>query len=126
MEPTDLEDWLGLVTNYNNKLLMRRGRRIFDKMIDDSPVPSSIEKKRGRSIDKINRRNVCLAYRYYYHAKICRLRFEDVMKELSKEFFLEHRTISNIIQADQNLLSRVVHEKPEVKHLSKEYSFFIG
>lgn len=103
---------------------MQRGRRNFNQLVDtvNDNKPQSVY-KRGRSEALIINRNQCLIYRYYYYSKIKRWRYEDVMNELSKEFFLNTRTILNHMEDQAELVKTIFKEKPLIKELEKKFNF---
>ena len=58
--------------------------------------------------DRIAKRNRLLTARYYYWTELERRRFDDVLKILAdNEFFVEDRTISNALVAEDELLLHI-------------------
>ena len=99
---------------------MQRGRRLFETLTEENQILST---KKGRNEHFIIKRNECLIYRYYYYAKVKQLKYTDVIGKLSEEFYLSERTISDIAQAQTELVNQVFREKPSLKTLIKKYNF---
>jgi hypothetical protein len=104
---------------------MQRGKQLFDKLTGSSENTALLNKpsRRGRNEILIENRNECLLYRYYYYAKIKRLRYEDVLEVVSKEFFISTRTITNILMEESEYQKKVFKEKLDVKELEKKFDF---
>lgn len=72
---------------------------------------------KGRTLDKI-------AYRYYYHASICRLRYDDCLSALHQEFDLTPNTLIKHIQSRLALVDRLVFENTSTTELRRRYPFY--
>ena len=60
--------------------------------------------------------------RYYYWTEIKRIRFDDVLKILAdREFFIEERTVSNVLVGTQEQFSRLVKEEADSRRLRGLY-----
>lgn len=70
-------------------------------------------------------RDRCLCYRYYYYYHIHRLRYDDILKELEREFFLTERRIVEVMQSDRLTLNEIMAEKPTVPELKKLYPWYV-
>lgn len=101
---------------------MQRGRRLFDQLVYDEKIVKKA--KRGRDLELVERRNKMLFYRYYYYSKIHKLTYVDVLDKIETEFYLSGRTISDLLQVNSGALKQIFSEKPDLKYLNKEYSFF--
>jgi len=77
---------------------------------------------RGRLVEN---RNKCLLTRYYFLSEIKRLRFDDVLKQLSEnEFFLTEKYITNIIREGGNYLQELRDNKKTQIEFKKDYPGF--
>lgn len=72
----------------------------------------------------MNNRDEALACRYYYHAEIKRLRYDDCLGELEKEFFITASVIMLRLTISHSYLKGLVNEKATVNKLKKKYPFF--
>lgn len=99
----------------------RKGIRFFNEMTEEKKVVYSI--KRGRSSDLIQKRNECLVLRYYFHSKIRRLKYEDVLSVLSEEFFLSEYTIVKIVSLIPDIAREAFRAEITVTELQKRYQF---
>jgi hypothetical protein len=70
-------------------------------------------RKKGRNKELIERRNMALVKRFFYHSEIKRRRTDDVLRILSQdEFFLTEQVIWRTIMANQPLLDELYKLKP--------------
>ena len=75
--------------------------------------------KRG---DRIATRNRVMVARYYYWTELRRRRFDDVMHILSlEEFFVEDRTICNVLSREGDYLSSLYNRKAGGRDLENKY-----
>lgn len=102
---------------------MGRGKRLFNQLTKEE-AHVAIIKDKGRDKVLLEERNACIVYRYYYHAKIKRMRFEKVIDELRNEFFLSSRTITDIIAKQNDAIKQVFNEKPSLRILSYKFKLF--
>ena len=65
-----------------------------------------------------------MASRYYYHATICRLRYDDCLLNLSEEFFLEPETIVGWLQKRLGFVNSMVSRKVTAAELRRSYPYF--
>jgi len=101
---------------------MQRGVRIFTNLNDDSSlIPNSISK--GRSKTLLDERNRCMFYRYWYYSKRHKMRYDEVLKRLSREFNIAEQTIINVISRNQNSLKEVYEETPKITTLRREFEY---
>jgi hypothetical protein len=71
---------------------------------------------------RLDRRNRIVAARYYYWTERRRRRFDDVVRILSEqEFFVNDRTILNIISACSDYLDTLNGDRDSLRRLRKEY-----
>ena len=72
--------------------------------------------KKGRSKELIKQRNLKLIARYYQLFEIKRMRYDDVIKQLSEEeFFITEQTIVGIILKEKNELERIRNNSNQAK-----------
>lgn len=104
---------------------MTRGTRKFNKLLaNDSADPMIEEKRRGRSSHLINYRNTAIAYRYYYHARIHKKRYDDILEILSKEFMIAPYTIAKILTSNDELIQPIFKSNPDFATMKKLFPFF--
>ncbi len=101
---------------------MPKGSRLFYKLTTVNEENSKRTFKKGRNDNLIADRNECLIYRYYYYAKVQRLRYSDVLEKMCKEFYLCERTVIDITQTKIELMNNVFSEKPQLKILKTKYN----
>lgn len=99
-----------------------RGKQILYNDI----IPSSIEElgKKSRRNTFIEERDDALAHRYYYHAHLCRRRYDDCLKSLSEEFFLSHNVIIQRLSKRTDLIKSLVSSNVAPVELRKLYGHF--
>jgi hypothetical protein len=102
---------------------MRNGIKILESLTNDKSENKAIKEPKGRNSKLAKNRDECIMYRYYYYAKIQRLRYDDVHKILSKEFFYAERTISNVIIKNHDQLKNIFNDKPSINKLKEKYPF---
>lgn len=100
----------------------RRGIRFFEKHTKAKEV--STLKKKGRAKDLIERRDNLLLYRYYYYARIKRMRYEHILLNLSNEFFISCRTVAQIMIKNSDQASEIFSQKQSIEQLRKMYAHF--
>ena len=84
-------------------------------------VDPTIMNRRSR----LEKRNRVLAARWYYWTEIRRIRFDDVLIILAdREFFVEARTISNVLVQQDQYISRLYIERPSPRELREQYPGF--
>ncbi len=95
------------------------------KTLYDAYLNPSTESSKGRSAVLVGQRNHLLSARFYYHMHYCRLRFDDILHHLQREFFLSEQRIVDVLKENQTILDNYMEEKPEIKQLKKEFSWFV-
>lgn len=98
-----------------------RGKQRFDAFfaINEPETPT----RRGRNSKLIQRRNKCIADRYYYYGHLTQKRFDVIMKLLSREFFLSVDTLPAIIDSCTERLETLKEMKPTVKYFRLQWPF---
>ena len=75
--------------------------------------------------DRINKRNILLSARFYYWTEIKRKRFDDVLHILADaEFFIDPRTVSNILVEKDEYLTELIRNKTSRRRLKNEFPGF--
>ena len=100
----------------------RRGKRLFEQLTDQRPPQRGT--KQGRSGELIGCRNLQLLHRYYYHARLHRMRYDLVLEELVKEFSLSSTRIITILAQHSVELKGLFDAKPSTAQLTKLYPHF--
>lgn len=72
--------------------------------------------------ERLDRRNEIMTARYYYWTEIKRRRFDDVLKILAdREFFIDERTVSNVLVETQGQFNGLVREEADSRRLRGLY-----
>ena len=79
---------------------------------------------RGRSVTLIERRDRKLIFRYYFYTQMKRLNFEQTIVQLTVEFDIAERTITDRLQKYNEFIAKIMRQKPSVIELKKEYPYF--
>jgi len=89
-------------------------------------IPSSIAElgKKSRRNTFLEERDDALAYRYNYHAHLCRLRYDDCLVGLSAEFFLSHNIIIQRLSRRTDLLKSLVSANMQAGELRRLYPYY--
>lgn len=75
--------------------------------------------------DRIAKRNRILTARYYYWTELQRRRFDDVLRILAdNEFFVEERTISNALVAEDEFYNTLLHDRTTKRQLRRMFPGF--
>ena len=79
----------------------------------------------GRSEEKNDARNEALLYRYYFYNKFYRgLGWPRIQQLLAEEFFLEERTVLNLVHRNDDsteVLRQIAKEAPTLKQLKQKF-----
>ena len=100
-----------------------RGKYALAKL---EPTPNLIpaqKSRKGRSEELLERRNEVILYRYYYYVKIKRMRYEDIITVLGKEFFLAERTTVDLLMKSSDELSNIYKKQANENELQKLFPF---
>ena len=72
--------------------------------------------------ERIAKRNRILTARYYYWTELERRRFDDVLKILAdNEFFVEDRTISNALVAEDEFYNTLIRQRTTKRQLRRMF-----
>jgi hypothetical protein len=81
-----------------------RGQKLF-KANFGTPVEKNTNK--GRSTALVQQRNECLMARYFFYSKLLRRSYEEIIGNLSGEFFLCTETVTRIIFDNNHILQQL-------------------
>lgn len=98
------------------------------KALYTSVFPSSISvdsNQKGKRNSYIEERNDAMACRYYYHAQIRRIRYDDCLNLLNKEFFLSPNVIMQNLMHRQAYIKKLTEDKITPSQLKKLYPHFV-
>lgn len=93
-----------------------------------SIFPTALKNQDSRKVSKgiyTQERDICLCYRYYYYYEISRIRIDDTIASMEKEFFVSAKTIMSRLLDYSDLLKDIVHNKPSKIELRKKYPQFV-
>lgn len=65
-----------------------------------------------------------LACRYYYHTTICRLRYDDCLVQLSREFGVAPTTVELHLKSRLSAINVMVEERTTAQELKKRYPWY--
>jgi len=98
---------------------MQRGKnKLYNNVVPEFTPGVGQYKKRNTSIEA--RRDV-MAHRYYYHAIICRLRYDDCIINLHQEFFIQPNTVIRELELRLDLINHLVKQTLSTNELRKLY-----
>ena len=100
---------------------MIRGSQTLTSIFPTAIKPDPLKGKGVYTQD----RDVCLCYRYYYHYEINRVRMDDAVAKMEKEFFISSGTIMARLVDYAGLLKDIVNNKPTKSQLRKKYPQFV-
>lgn len=102
---------------------MRGQQSLFENMF--VAVPELTVSRQGRSEELIKERNECLVSRYYYYGKFTDKRYEAIMNELKKEFFIETTTIEERIQENFEKLAELKKQQPQKNYFKDKWPHLV-
>jgi hypothetical protein len=101
---------------------MSRGKKIlYNELVENSITTTGEKSKRNNGIDD---RRDAMAHRYYFYANINRLRYDDCLLNLQKEFYLQPDTIVSELKLRLDLINQLITDKITTAELRKKYSWF--
>ena len=101
---------------------MRGQRTLFDELFGNEAEEVVLnEKQRPRNV-LMPERNLLLLYRFYYLVEMKRMRYDDTLQQLEKEFFIVAARIVVVLSNNDAQLRKIVKEdKPDSRALAKLY-----
>ena len=88
-----------------------------------SAIPENPGEK-GKRNAFIERRHDAMASRFYFHAQLRRLRYDDCICELSDEFHLSHNVVTLNLRKRIDFIKKLVEEKATVTDLQRDFPYF--
>lgn len=95
-----------------------RGENILKNAADNDGNQS---KAKGRSRSLNARRNECMADRYYYYTTYTEKRYDHIIEQLSKEFFISISTVTQIMQSQMEHLQALKQQKLSVYYFRHKW-----
>lgn len=96
------------------------GKRILYNRV----VANSTKGERAGLKSNLARRDSALAARYHYHAVLCRLRYDDALLALSKEFYMEPETIVKRLKVQSAAIYRMAKENCTAAKLREQWPHY--
>lgn len=81
--------------------------------------------RKGRSVNKIQERDLCFSARFFYKIVIQKKSFDLVINELSDEFFLSNTYVGNLINSCADLIDNVKNSKQTKGDFQKKWPQFV-
>jgi len=100
-----------------------RGNTALTSLFPTS-VEGRLEKKGQRSVH-LDRRDDALAARFYFYHHYIRKRYDDILLELEKEFFITPHVIIQRLNQRVDYLKELSRKKTKVSSLKKMFPFFV-
>jgi len=100
---------------------MRGQKTLFADLFETSLTPK--EKQRPRNYF-LPERNEALVYRYYFHAEVNRLRYDDCLVNLEREFYLTTPRLIVVLSCNSDLLSEIIKKRPSTRELETKFPHF--
>jgi hypothetical protein len=90
-------------------------------------IPTSIKEvgQKSQRNTFLEERDDALAYRYYFHAHLCRSRYDDSLVALSREFFLSHNVIIQRLSGRTELIKSLIAADFQPGELRKLFPYFV-
>lgn len=89
--------------------------------------PSAIKTESSRKGNKgiyTQERDTCMCYRYFYYHQIHKIRLDDAVVKMEKDFFIGASTIMSRLVECSNILKDIVDQNPTLNELRKQYPQF--
>ena len=109
-------------------VLMRGQRTLYDAYFEvTTPEVNTLisNVNKGRSTVLLQDRDTLLSARFYYHMHFKRLRFDDILRNLQREFFLSEKRIVDVLQQQSTTVDHYMKNKPQLKELKKEFGWLV-
>jgi hypothetical protein len=102
---------------------MLRGQQSITCRFPTSVV-SKPEQKGHRNVH-LTRRDEVLTVRFYYYYHLKRMRYDDILLELEKEFFITPDVVVQRLRETGELAKKLVREEFNITQLKKDYPLFM-
>lgn len=100
---------------------MLRGSQSLTSIFSPAVKPTPAKKVKGVYTTE---RDAALAYRFYYYYDLVRKRFDDVVNDLEKEFYISSTTVVERLTYNDSLLKDIKQNSPTRSQLRKRYPHF--
>ena len=100
---------------------MQRGSQTLTSIFSADNKTTSEKKVKGVQTAE---RDAALAYRFYYYYELKRTRFDDILPDLEREFFIASNTIVERLTVNDTLLKDIKLNAPTRTQLRKRYPHF--
>jgi hypothetical protein len=101
---------------------MRGQQSLFSSLFVET-VPKTAQKQRPRNYYQPER-NEALVHRYYYHAEMNRLRYDDCIRQLEIEFHITAPRIISVLTECTSIIESVINTKPSIKDLENKFPWY--
>lgn len=102
---------------------MNRGKqKLYNQLVSNSVI--GVVGSKSKRNECLESRRDKMAYRYYFHAIICRLRYDDCLFKLHSEFDLMPDTIVKELLKRDEKINELTKNKTTTSELRKRYPFF--
>ena len=100
---------------------MALGQNFATGILLDTATKSGIKHKRGVFTGD---RNGAIASRFYFHFKLRGMRYDRVLAELNKEFYLSELRIAQLIMQSDEKINYLKAKNADIKYLANQYPHF--
>lgn len=101
---------------------MRGQKALYDDMIPSSIASPGRQSQRNMYLEV---RDHAMCCRFYYHAHMCRRRYDDCLSELSREFFITPQVITKRLMRKDAVIRELIIAKTSAGMLRRMYPFFV-
>lgn len=101
-----------------------RGQQSLYSSLFPCSVNMSNPNNKGRRSVLMALRDEALCCRYYYHAEFKRLRYDDCLAALEKEFFITAGVAMQRLEKNVITLKDITTRKPSISQLKDKYPSF--
>ena len=101
---------------------MIRGKQtLYNHLVPISTPEAGVQNQRDTGLDKTRDK---MAHRYYFHAVICRKRYDDCLTELYEEFDKQIDTIIKHLKLRLDLINDLTKKKTTTADLKRLYPYY--
>jgi hypothetical protein len=100
---------------------MRGKHTLYNTIVPEVTPKMGVQSQRDTGLDKMRDK---MAHRYYFHAVICRKRYDDCLNELYLEFDKQIDTIVKHLQLRLDLINHLTKNQTTTTELKRLYPFY--
>lgn len=101
---------------------MIKGKQIlYNSVVEEITPPAGVQSQRDTGIEKTRDK---MAYRYYFHAVVCRKRYDDCLNQLHLEFDKQIDTIVNHLKKRLDLINHLTKNQTTTAQLKQKYPYY--